>query len=158
MRGGAEHDAVLPVMSSAREDDESQCESRETERAARTPVILRSEMSQPLPLPVWDRREARLFQEFMDDHKSTYESKPRRAITQWIQSQPIYDWAYAALQHTGRSRRQIEPFVRKYHIDMSEFEQVDYPSYAGFFVRRFRPGVRKFPSGPDEIGAFAEAR
>jgi phosphatidylserine decarboxylase len=115
-------------------------------------------MAQPEPLPVWDRREGRLFQEFMDDHKSTYESKPRRAITQWIQSQPIYDWAYAALQHTRRSTRQIEPFVRKYHIDMSEFEKVDYPSYAAFFVRRFRPGVRKFPSAADEMGAFAEAR
>jgi phosphatidylserine decarboxylase len=109
-------------------------------------------------LPVWDRKGKKLFQEFMDDHKSTYESKPRRAVTQWIQSQPIYDWAYAALQHTHRSARKIEPFVRKYHIDMSEFEQADYPSYAAFFVRRFRPGVRKFPSDSGEMGGFAEGR
>jgi phosphatidylserine decarboxylase len=94
----------------------------------------------------------------MDDHKSTYESEPRRAVTQWIQSQPIYDWAYAALQHTRRSAQKIGPFVRKHHIDMSEFEQVDYPSYAAFFVRRFRPGARKFPSDSGEMGAFAEAR
>jgi phosphatidylserine decarboxylase len=54
--------------------------------------------------------------------------------------------------------RQIEPFVREYHIDMSEFEPVRYRSFAEFFDRRFRPGVRTFPSAPGEMGAFAEAR
>jgi hypothetical protein len=34
-----------------------------------------------------------------------------------------------------------EPFVRKYHIDMGEFEPVEYRSFAEFFDRRFRPGV-----------------
>jgi phosphatidylserine decarboxylase len=29
--------------------------------------------------------------------------------------------------------RQIEPFVREYHIDMSEFEPVRYRSFAAFF-------------------------
>jgi phosphatidylserine decarboxylase len=94
----------------------------------------------------------------MDNHQATYESEPRRSITQWIKSQPLYDWLYAAYQNTHLSAQQIEPFVRKYHIDMNEFEPVEYRSFAEFFDRRFRPGVRKFPSAPDEMGAFAEAR
>ena len=41
---------------------------------------------------------------------------------------------------------------------MAEFEPVRYRSFAEFFDRRLRPGVRRFPSAPGEMGAFAEAR
>jgi phosphatidylserine decarboxylase len=115
-------------------------------------------MAKPLPLPVWDRQDGKLVREWMDDHTPTYESVPQRSITQWIKSQPLYDRLYAAYQNTQRSARQIEPFVRKHHIDMGEFEPVEYRSFAEFFDRRFRPGVRTFPSPPGEMGAFAEAR
>jgi phosphatidylserine decarboxylase len=115
-------------------------------------------MAKPLPLPVWDRRTDKLVMEWMGDHQTTYESRPRTSLAQWIKSHPLFDWAYAAYQNTGRSARQIEPFVCEYHIDMSEFEPVQYRSFAEFFDRRFRPGVRKFPSAPGEMGAFAEAR
>ena len=115
-------------------------------------------MAKPLPLPVWDRQAGRPFREWMDDHKPTYESQPRRSITQWIKSQPLFDWLVAAYQNTRWSARQIEPFIRKYQIDMSEFEPVQYRSFVEFFDRRFRPGVRQFPSAADQMGAFAEAR
>jgi hypothetical protein len=80
----------------------------------------------------------------MDDHKATYESQPGRSITQWIKSQPLYDRLEAAYRNTRWSAREIEPFIRKYNIDMSEFEPVKYRSFAEFFDRRFRPGARKF--------------
>jgi phosphatidylserine decarboxylase len=115
-------------------------------------------MSKPLPLPVWDRRAGRLFKEFMDDRQATYESRPLRSFKQWLEAQPAYDWLIATYQNTRRSARQIEPFIRKYQIDMSEFEDVPYRSFAEFFDRRFRDGVRSFPERPGEMGAFAEAR
>jgi hypothetical protein len=40
-------------------------------------------MSKPLPLPLFDRR-SELFDKFMDDSTSTYESRPRRSVVQWI--------------------------------------------------------------------------
>jgi phosphatidylserine decarboxylase len=64
----------------------------------------------------------------------------------------------AAIQHSGRSARKIRPFIEKHKIDMSEFEPVIYRSYADFFTRKFRQGVRTFPSKQSEMGAFAEAR
>jgi phosphatidylserine decarboxylase len=94
----------------------------------------------------------------MGDHTPTYESQPRRSITQWIKSQPLFDRLYAAYQNTRWSGRQIEPFIRKYEIDMSEFEPVEYRSFAEFFDRSFRPGVRQFPTAAEQMGAFAEAR
>jgi phosphatidylserine decarboxylase len=115
-------------------------------------------MGRPIPLPIWDRRAGRPLDEWMDDHTPTYESEPRRSIMQWLESQPIYDWFVAAYQNASWSKRKIEPFIRKNHIDMDEFESVSYASFAEFFDRRFRPGVRTFPSLPHEMGAFAEAR
>jgi phosphatidylserine decarboxylase len=114
--------------------------------------------SKPLPLPVWDRKAGRLVEEFMDDAPSTYESRPRRSLNQWLESHPLYDWLLAAYQNSRFSAKNIAPFIRKHAIDMSEFETGPYRSYAEFFERRFRPGVRRFPSEPACMGAFAEAR
>jgi phosphatidylserine decarboxylase len=115
-------------------------------------------MSKPTPLAVFDRRTGRNFQEFMDDSPATYESRPRDARDQWLESHPLYDWLVAMWQNTPWSARKIEPFVRKHKIDMSEFEPGPYRSYAAFFDRRFRPGKRSFPTEPHEMGAFGEAR
>lgn len=82
--------------------------------------------NKPLPLPLWDRKAQRRIDEFMDDSPSTYESKPRRSLNQWLESHPVYDWLIAAYNGTHMSARKIAPFIRKYYIDMSEFEPVQY--------------------------------
>src|SRR3981189_3299847 len=115
-------------------------------------------MSRPLPLPVWDRQRNALFNEFMDDHPATYESRPHRSLNQWLESHPLYDWLLAAYQNTKHSARQIKPFIRKHHIDMSEFKPVAYQSFAEFFDREFKEGARRFPAEPGAMAAFAEAR
>ncbi|MEN3378819.1 MAG: phosphatidylserine decarboxylase [Hyphomicrobiales bacterium] len=115
-------------------------------------------MSKPLPLRVWDRQRGRSFEEFMEDRPATYESRPHRSFNQWLESHPLYDWLLAAYQNTRRSARQIEPFIRKHGIDMSEFKPVAYQSFAEFFDREFKEGARTFPVEPYVMGAFAEAR
>src|SRR5947207_15863703 len=81
-------------------------------------------MAEPKPLPVWDRKNERLVDEFLDDHKSTYETRPRRSPTAWLESQPIFDWMVAAIQHSGRSARKIQHFIERHNIDMSQLEPV----------------------------------
>jgi phosphatidylserine decarboxylase len=115
-------------------------------------------MAKPLPLAVWDRQAGQLIEEFMDDHPSTYESRPRRSLNQWLESEPLYDWLLAVYQNTRRSARQIEPFIRNYKIEMREFKPVIYRSFAEFFDREFRPGARTFVAASNEMAAFAEAR
>jgi phosphatidylserine decarboxylase len=115
-------------------------------------------MSNAKPLPLWDRDARRLTQEFMPDSPATYDSHPRRSLTNWFQSHPAYDWLIAAYQDTRLSARKIEPFIEKHNINMSEFEPGPYRTYAEFFERSFRPGVRNFPTDAGSMGAFAEAR
>jgi phosphatidylserine decarboxylase len=55
----------------------------------------------------------------------------------------LYDRLYALYENSRWSTREIEPFIRKYHVDMAEFGPVRYRSFAEFFDRRFRPGVRR---------------
>ncbi len=52
-------------------------------------------MAEPLPLPLWDRKAGKRVEEFLPDHPSTYESRPRRSLTQWLESEPLYDWLLA---------------------------------------------------------------
>ena len=65
---------------------------------------------------------------------------------------------YGALQSTAFSGRKVKPFVKKFKIDMSEFEAGPFRSFNDFFVRRFLPGKRAFPTDPGTMGAPAEAR
>jgi phosphatidylserine decarboxylase len=126
--------------------------------ASRFAFVFGPPMAEPLPLPAWDRRAGKRIEEFLDDHPSTYESKPRHSLIQWLESEPLYDRLVALYQNTRRSARQIEPFIRKHQIDMREFKPVAYRSFAEFFDREFLPGVRPFVDQPHEMAAFAEAR
>jgi phosphatidylserine decarboxylase len=109
-------------------------------------------MAKPLPLPVWDRQQGKLVQEWMVDHQPHYESEPQRSLTQWIKSRPLYDRLYAPYENSRWSTRQIEPFIRKYHIDMAEFEPVRYRSFAEFLssgrARGFRRLKKKWAPSP----------
>jgi phosphatidylserine decarboxylase len=115
-------------------------------------------MAKPEPLPIWDRQEQKLVEEFSDDLASTYETRPKRSVVAWLESQPMYDWVASSIQYTRWTVKDIEPFIKKHNIDMTEFEPVIYRSYGEFFTRKFRDGVRKFPSEPGNMGAFAEGR
>lgn len=110
------------------------------------------------PVPVFDRRAGKKFDEFMEDAPQTYETRPRRSLRQWLEAQPIYDRLIALYQESPASAKKIKPFIEKHRIDMSEFKPVAYRSYAEFFDREFLPDARPFPTDADVLPAFAEAR
>jgi phosphatidylserine decarboxylase len=112
----------------------------------------------PIPLEIFDRRQDRVVKEFMEDSPSTYESHPHLSLRQWLESEPLYDWLVAAYQNTKASTRNIAPFIRRHNIDMSEFKPVAYRSYAEFFDREFKEGMRPFTAEPGCMAAFGEAR
>lgn len=66
--------------------------------------------------------------------------------------------AYGALQDTVWSARKIPGFIEKFQIPMQDYEGDSFHSFNEFFIRKFKPGKRSFPSDPKTMGAFAEAR
>jgi len=68
----------------------------------------------------------------------------------------LYGW----WQESAWSRRKIEPFVDRYHVDLGEVELPleCYPSFNAFFTRRLRPGVRSFCAEAQVLCAPADGK
>lgn len=59
---------------------------------------------------------------------------------------------------TGASRVFIKPFIKNNHIDMSQFEPVEYESYNDFFSRRIRPEARPVDLDPRHLISPADSK
>jgi phosphatidylserine decarboxylase len=66
----------------------------------------------------------------------------------------IYGWFY----DSRISRSKIKPFIDNFDININEFEDCDYNSFNEFFIRAFKPGIRKFNETSEVIPAFSEGR
>jgi len=66
----------------------------------------------------------------------------------------LYGW----LHERPRSQRKIAPFIQQYRIPSDEFEPGPYRSFNDYFIRSFRPGMRRFDPDADRLCAFAEGR
>lgn len=77
-------------------------------------------------------------------------------------TQPFISHMYGAYQETVFSRKKVRPFIKKFNIDLSEYEVQGgrdfYPSFNDFFIRKFRPGKREFVQEQNRMPAFSEAR
>lgn len=68
------------------------------------------------------------------------------------------------------SHYKVAPFIKNFKIPIEEYEPESglihepeneiygYSSFNSFFTRRFKKGMRSFPSDPNALGAFSEAR
>ena len=59
---------------------------------------------------------------------------------------------------TGASKVFIKPFIKSNHIDMSQFEPVEYESYNDFFSRRIRPEARPIDMDPRHLISPADSK
>jgi len=75
-----------------------------------------------------------------------------------ILSTPWMSQVYGKYQASGRSKKAIPQFIETFQIPMEEFEVQNYPSFNDFFIRKFKPGQRNFPTSPKDLGAPAEGR
>ena len=79
-------------------------------------------------------------------------------LTDTLLARKAFSRLYGALQSSSWSQRKIAPFQSRFGIDPSDWREEPYRSFNDFFIRRFRPGKRAFPTNPSLLGAFAEAR
>ena len=87
-----------------------------------------------------------------------YGSLPGRWAANVFFSRRTFSRLYAVSYRGKHSRKKIAPFIRRYGVDMGDFEEKPYASFDDFFARRFRPGARAFATEPSVMPAFAEAR
>ena len=59
---------------------------------------------------------------------------------------------------TKASKIFIKPFIRSNHIDMSQFEPMEYESYNDFFSRRIRPEARPVDMDPRHLISPADSK
>lgn len=55
---------------------------------------------------------------------------------------PLFSTMATSGDRRRASRNKIAPFVLKYGIDMSDFEEREYKSFSDFFTRKIKPGKR----------------
>lgn len=51
--------------------------------------------------------------------------------------------AYGRLMQTHWSAKKIDPFIKNYDIDTSQFIMKDFSDFNAFFIRKLKPGARK---------------
>lgn len=72
--------------------------------------------------------------------------------------QPCVSKAAGWFLSTGMSRALIQPFVRRNHIDMEQFEPTCYRSYNEFFSRKIREGMRPVDMDPSHLIAPCDSK
>src|SRR5437879_2942501 len=57
---------------------------------------------------------------------------------------PVISWFFGTLQKSRTSAKRILPFIRKYKLDVSEFElpPEKFTSFNDFFIRKLKPESR----------------
>lgn len=100
----------------------------------------------PEPVRYVDRATGQIKTEKVVSETALYwlYNNPLGTLTlQALVKRKIVSEIYGLFMHTKWSVCKIEPFIKKYHIDMNQFQKRDYHSFNDFFIRKLRPGIRK---------------
>jgi phosphatidylserine decarboxylase len=83
-----------------------------------------------------------------------------RSIRRLISRSPLFSRIYGFFQKTKSSRRKIKPFIKKFHVDASEFllPVESFQSFNDFFIRHLKPGARTLAPGADVAIIPADGR
>jgi phosphatidylserine decarboxylase len=83
-----------------------------------------------------------------------------RTLLPIFSKNPVFSRLYGAFQKSAFSRFKIQPFIKAFHVDASEFlEPVSsFASFNEFFIRRLKPDLRPMAEGDDVAVLPADAR
>jgi phosphatidylserine decarboxylase len=109
----------------------------------------------------WNRRQDRMEQEDVYGDlfvRLLYGNPLGFALADSLLVRKSVSRLYGSLQSSPRSALKVPGFVEKFRIPMEQYEPGPFASFNDFFIRRFREGLRPFPTDAGSMGAFAEAR
>ena len=89
-----------------------------------------------------------------------YGTNTGRLFFRAVLNRPLCSRLYGRWQQGAWTRRQIRPFVERYHIDLDEIELSlnQYSSFNDFFTRRLKPGVRPCDPDPERLCCPADGK
>lgn len=76
----------------------------------------------------------------------------------FLSKSSLFSRFYGWLQDLPRSAKKVAPFIRKYQIDLSEFEKSTFVSFNDFFTRKLKAGSRIIEEDPVRACVPADGR
>jgi phosphatidylserine decarboxylase len=86
-----------------------------------------------------------------------YKNKLGRILLKQI-IKPWVSYIFGVVMDSSFSRILIAPFIKKYRINMEEYENRTYTSYNDFFTRRIKEGKRLIDMQPDKLIAPCDGK
>jgi phosphatidylserine decarboxylase len=113
------------------------------------------------PIKYWDRYQNKVLNDqiYADWFiRFCYETTLGKKFLDHFFSRKSFNLLYGLYKNSPLSLKQIHKDIAQYHIDMNLFEEVPFKSYADFFLRKYKNGMRPFSANPHTMGAVAEGR
>lgn len=114
-----------------------------------------------MDVKVFDRASSRIYVEKQYKEKQArflYNSVAGRILLRLFVVSKTFSNLYAISQSGKKSIEKIQPFIEKYQIDMTDFEDVSYHSFSDFFERKTRPGKRPLSALKTDLIAVADSK
>ena len=110
---------------------------------------------------VYDRKKGRVQQE--EQYQAgllhfLYETVLGRILLKLVISTRLFSKLYAVSVLSAGSTKKIQPFIDRYQLQMSDFEEKTYTSFNDFFIRKLKPDRRPFSLKERDLCSPADAR
>jgi phosphatidylserine decarboxylase len=82
--------------------------------------------------------------------KNTFSRTVGRFFLHAIAKWPFFSWVFGVMQKRKSSRSKIAPFIGRYHVDTTEFQDSveTFQSFNDFFIRHLKPEARPRAESP----------
>ena len=151
---------IKPIFSSKKETPESLVASQSP-----SPLPVSSQSPTPKPQPlnlvIWNRKKAQEEQEKVYGDsliRWLYGTRVGQGLADHILSSPWVSRIYGLYQSSPLSSSKVQYFIREFNINIDDFEGAPFQSFNDFFIRRYKPGLRRFSEDSQVFPAFAEGR
>lgn len=113
------------------------------------------------PVQVRDRQTSELVDEPLFSESAMrflFDTKPGLILAERFLTKTWFSRLYGYYKSGAWSKPGIQDFIHKYHIRSQDFADADFQNFNQFFYRKFKDGVREFPTDPRCLGSPAEGR
>lgn len=87
-----------------------------------------------------------------------YETRMGNLLLRLMVSKPLFSKLYTKQQFKKKSVKDISTFIEENNIDMGDYEEEDWQSFADFFIRKPKKELRPWPLDESILGSPCDAK